>query len=69
MRGLVAEALGPGGRDAAEVAERLLTSVYGIAMQAVFDPARWPAKRQREALDAELEPLLTFGGNGRARAR
>ena len=57
MRRLVAGALGAQDADATAAAERLLTAVYGIAMQAVFDPARWPAKRQRDALAAELATI------------
>lgn len=58
VRRLVADALGSTGGDATPAAERLLTAVYGIAMQAVFDPARWPAKRQREAVAAELAAIV-----------
>lgn len=68
VRGLVAGALGPAGEDATAPAERLLTNIYGISMQAVFDPARWPAKRQREALDAELAAILTAAAPRRRRA-
>lgn len=35
-------------------AERLIGLVDGIALQALFDPASWPAERQRAALDAGL---------------
>jgi TetR/AcrR family transcriptional regulator, transcriptional repressor of bet genes len=35
-------------------AERLIALVDGIALQALFDPASWPAERQLRALDAGL---------------
>jgi TetR/AcrR family transcriptional regulator, transcriptional repressor of bet genes len=35
-------------------AERLITLVDGIALQALFDPASWTAERQRQALDDGL---------------
>jgi AcrR family transcriptional regulator len=40
--------------DLAE-AERLITVVDGVAVQALFDPESWPAGRQLAALDAGLE--------------
>jgi hypothetical protein len=39
--------------DVAE-AERLITVVDGVAIQALFDPESWPAERQLAALDAAL---------------
>ena len=33
------------------VAEELLALVIGVAVQAVFDPDRWPAERQRAVVD------------------
>jgi AcrR family transcriptional regulator len=62
MQRLVAAALGADSVAAGAAAERLLTTVYGIAMQAVFDPTRWPAKRQRDALAAELGALAPRAG-------
>jgi AcrR family transcriptional regulator len=41
------------------VAARLLTTLHGVAVQTVFDPRRWTAARQREALG---EQLLELGG-------
>ncbi len=35
-------------------AERLIALVDGIALQALFDPASWPADRQRRALEAGI---------------
>ena len=40
--------------DAVTTAERLIALVDGVAIQALFDPASWPAARQRAALDAAL---------------
>jgi AcrR family transcriptional regulator len=65
MRELIAAEL-PDGADAATAAERLLTTIYGVALQAVFDPQRWPARRQREAVQAELALLLGASGERRS---
>jgi AcrR family transcriptional regulator len=47
-RDLLIAALAERGAPAPEVAaEELLALVIGIAVQAVFDPGRWPAERQR----------------------
>jgi AcrR family transcriptional regulator len=43
--------------EARALAERLIASADGIAIQALFDPASWPADRQRTTLDATLVPL------------
>lgn len=51
--GLAAAARG----EARSLAERLIASADGIAIQALFDPVSWPADRQRAALDATLVPL------------
>ena len=40
--------------DPVEEAERLIALLDGIAIQAIFDPASWPAERQERALDAGL---------------
>lgn len=48
------------GRDpeqAARQAQTVLTTIYGIAVQAVFDAADWPPDVQRAALRAELARL------------
>lgn len=47
--------------DAAIVARRLLALVQGIAMQAVFDPEDWTARKQRTFLQSELRSAT--GGN------
>lgn len=44
---------------AAPLAQHVLTTIYGIAVQAVFDPAAWPPEVQRAALRAELARLGT----------
>jgi AcrR family transcriptional regulator len=66
MRELVATVQEPGA-DAGAAAEHLLTTIYGIALQAVFDPARWPARRQREAVRVELERMAGAVPKRRAR--
>jgi AcrR family transcriptional regulator len=45
------------GDEAQLLSERLIASADGIAIQALFDPASWPARRQRAALEATLAPL------------
>lgn len=40
-------------------AEQVIAFADGIALQALFDPAAWPARRQREHLAIALSPLLT----------
>ena len=45
--------LDPGG-DGRALAERLIATVDGVAIQALFDPAGWPALRQRALLDSLL---------------
>jgi AcrR family transcriptional regulator len=44
------------GVDRRRVARRLLAAIDGIALQAVFDPASWPAAAQRRAIDDVLAP-------------
>jgi AcrR family transcriptional regulator len=41
--------------SATEVAEQLIASADGIALQALFDTDSWPPERQRAALDCALE--------------
>ena len=40
------------------VARELLTMVNGIAVQAGFDPADWPAERQHKLLMQAIAPLV-----------
>jgi AcrR family transcriptional regulator len=52
-RELLMGALAERGSPDPEVeAEELLALVIGIAVQAVFDPARWPAERQRLVVES-----------------
>ena len=41
-----------GETDAQWLAAELLTAVNGVAVQAMFDPADWPAERQQEMVQA-----------------
>jgi len=43
--------------EARRTAERLIALIDGVALQALFDPASWPAERQLAALDEELGSL------------
>jgi AcrR family transcriptional regulator len=67
FRGYVADLVGRcGSHDAVPVAERLIATVDGVAMQALFDPETWPRSRQLAALDAALADqglLAATGGN------
>jgi AcrR family transcriptional regulator len=45
------------GLDLEKEARQLLVLVMGLALQAMFDPADWPAQRQLELIDAELQRL------------
>jgi len=47
-----------GEEEAMAVAERLIAVADGIAVQALFDPASWPARRQVVALHAIIDPIL-----------
>lgn len=42
------------GTDAEALAGELLTTIHGIAVQAVFDPRAWPAERQRSMIRSRL---------------
>lgn len=54
---LVQQAVTDGGVAAVAVAERLIALTDGVALQALFDPASWPASRQLDALDDALSSL------------
>ncbi len=43
--------------DRAEATRRLVAVVDGVALQAVLDPANWPAERQRSQLDMGFDLL------------
>lgn len=42
------------GDDAVREAERLISLLDGVALQALFDPETWPAERQIAVIDAAL---------------
>jgi AcrR family transcriptional regulator len=42
-----------------ELAASLFSTVLGVAMQAVFDPANWPRQRQVAIVDQALNSLLS----------
>jgi AcrR family transcriptional regulator len=48
--------------EAAARAEHLIAVADGIAVQALFDPAGWPADRQMTRLHEAIEPLLVRTG-------
>ena len=50
-----------GGLDAERVADELITLVDGIAMQALYDPTRWPPTKQRALLVDRIDLLRTLG--------
>ena len=54
---LVEEVGWDAGADPRHVAERLIAMADGIAIQAMFDPASWPAARQQAALDAAFDSI------------
>lgn len=37
-----------------QIAGRIVAAIYGVAIQAIFDPEDWPAERQRDALRRSL---------------
>jgi len=43
--------------DPRDLAERLIAAADGVAIQALFDPASWPAERQLAALEAAMAAL------------
>jgi AcrR family transcriptional regulator len=45
------------GLDGERTADELIALVDGIAMQALYDPARWPASKQRTMLLDQLKQL------------
>jgi AcrR family transcriptional regulator len=44
--------------DSRTDAERLIAVADGIALQALFDPASWPAQRQRDHLNDVMRPYV-----------
>lgn len=47
--------------DLESEARRLLTSLIGMAVQVMFDPADWPAQRQHDVIDGQLAQLYRPG--------
>ena len=43
--------------NTAQAADRLAALIPGIASEAIFDPQKWPASRQRQTLRTELQLL------------
>ncbi len=67
VAGLV-DACGAAAGDAEVVAEHLIATVDGVALQAMFDPASWPPARQLAALDELIAELGHDGPRERRRA-
>jgi AcrR family transcriptional regulator len=49
------------GLDLEDEARRILTTIMGMAVQVMFDPADWPAERQHALVDRELARLCRPG--------
>jgi AcrR family transcriptional regulator len=47
--------------DLEDEARRILTSIMGMAVQVMFDPADWPAERQHALIDRDLARLYQPG--------
>jgi AcrR family transcriptional regulator len=56
----------PPDADVPASARSLLSFVLGMGMQALFDPAEWPAERMRTALADEVAQIRARGGALRA---
>jgi len=63
---LVVEAKLADPKRAAGLAERLIASADGIAIQALFDPQHWTAQRQRDTLAAAIAFLFTVSSGAAA---
>jgi AcrR family transcriptional regulator len=61
MRELNARGVLVGGLDVEDEMRRLLTSLIGMAVQVIFDPADWPAERQHALIDGQLSKLYRPG--------
>jgi AcrR family transcriptional regulator len=57
LRAMAANGKLPPDSDFDLIARELLTMVNGLAVQAGFDPADWPAERQRKVLRQFVAPL------------
>ena len=51
----------PADSDFDLIARELLTMINGLAVQAGFDPADWPAERQRKVLRQFVAPMGVKG--------
>lgn len=51
------ESLGLARRQADEASQTLMTAIYGISIQAIFDPQRWTPAKQRRELQKVLDML------------
>lgn len=51
---------------ARDLSQLMMTTLYGIAIQAIFDPARWPPAQQRKALQKVLAMARIPGARSRA---
>ena len=60
----VAQGRLPAQLDAVTEAEALIALADGIAVQALFDPASWPAERQRQHLHRALAANFSISGSG-----
>jgi AcrR family transcriptional regulator len=61
MRDLNARGVLAPGLDLEDEMRRLLTSLIGMAVQVIFDPADWPAERQHALIDEQLSRLYRPG--------
>lgn len=61
MRDLNARGVLVPGLDLEDEMRRLLTSLIGMAVQVLFDPADWPAERQHALIDGQLSKLYRPG--------
>jgi AcrR family transcriptional regulator len=59
---LVRQSIGASDDEATARAEHMIAVADGIAIQALFDPAGWPADRQLMRLHDAIDPLLVRTG-------
>ncbi|MBI1179051.1 MAG: TetR family transcriptional regulator [Alphaproteobacteria bacterium] len=58
--------LGCGAEEARDLSQKVMTTIYGIAVQAAFDREHWTPEVQRRALREVLEPALPLADLRRA---
>jgi AcrR family transcriptional regulator len=46
------------GPDVQAVGQSIMTTIYGIAVQAIFDPEHWPPEMQRRALRKAVDAIM-----------